>query len=85
MDAPYYFPGVGGAGKLHNRHAGIEPIIGHLKHGWQMGKSRMKSDATTLSAGCSSILGFNLRQLKKYFKSNFAAATDYLDRNFTNC
>ena len=52
--------------KLHNRRAGIEPLIGHLKQGWQMGRSRMKSDPTTLSAGYSSVLGFNLRQLKRY-------------------
>ena len=32
----------------------------------QMGRSRMKSDNTTLSAGYASVLGFNLRQLKRY-------------------
>lgn len=51
--------------QLHNRRAGIEPLIGHAKHGGQLGKSRMKSDLTTLSAGYASILGFNLRQLKR--------------------
>ncbi len=52
--------------KLHNRRAGIEAIIGHIKHGGQLRRSRMKSDHTTLSAGYSSVLGFNLRQLKRY-------------------
>jgi len=52
--------------KLHNRRAGIEAIISHIKHGGQLGRSRMKSDRTTLSAGYASVLGFNLRQLKRY-------------------
>ena len=47
---------------LHNRRAGIEPLIGHTKHGGQLGKSRMKSDLTTLSAGYASVMAFNLRQ-----------------------
>ena len=70
LNAPYYYPGNGVAQKLHNRRAGIEPLIGHLKQGWQMGRSRMKSDATTLSAGYSSVLGFNLRQLKRYLSGD---------------
>ncbi len=49
--------------KLAQRRAGIEPLIGHAKHGGQLGKSRMKSDAATLAAGYGSILGLNLRQL----------------------
>jgi len=36
---------------LENRRAEIEPLIGHLKRGWQMGRSRMKSDKTTESSG----------------------------------
>lgn len=51
--------------KLHNRRAGIEAIIGHIKHGGQLRRSRMKSDVTTLAAGYCSVLGFNLRQLKR--------------------
>lgn len=47
---------------LQNRRAGIEPLIGHIKKGGQLGKSRMKSDAATLAAGYGSVLGFNLRQ-----------------------
>ena len=31
-----------------------------------MGKSRMKSDETTKSAGYCAVLGFNLRQLTRY-------------------
>jgi IS5 family transposase len=50
---------------LHNRRAGIEPLIGHVKHGGQLGKSRMRSDTATLAAGYASVLGFNLRQLSK--------------------
>lgn len=49
--------------KLTNRRAGIEPIIGHAKQCGQLGKSRMKSDETTESAGYCSVLAFNLRQL----------------------
>ena len=52
--------------RLHNRRAGIEAIIGHIKHGGQMDRSRMKSDHTTLAAGYASVLGFNLRQLKRH-------------------
>lgn len=48
---------------LHDRRAGIEPLIGHVKMGGQLGKSRMKSDTATLAAGYSSVLGFNLRQM----------------------
>jgi hypothetical protein len=51
--------------RLYNRRAGIEPIIGHIKRGGQLGKSRMKSDATTLAAGYASVCAFNLRQLMK--------------------
>lgn len=52
--------------KLHNRRAGIEAIISHIKHGGQMDRSRMKSDRTTLAAGYAAVLGFNLRQLKRH-------------------
>ncbi len=51
---------------LHNRRAGIEPLIGHSKHGGQLGKSRMKSDLATLGAGYGSILGMNLRQMIRH-------------------
>jgi len=47
---------------LVNRRAGIEPLIGHAKHGGQLGRSRMKNDRNTESAGYAAILGFNLRQ-----------------------
>lgn len=49
--------------RLRNRRAGIESVISHLKQGGQLGRSRMKSDAATLAAGYSSVLGFNLRQM----------------------
>jgi len=52
--------------RLHNRRAGIEPLIGHVKRGGQLGKSRMRSDAATLAAGYGSVLGFNLRQMVRY-------------------
>lgn len=50
---------------LHNRRAGIEPLIGHIKHGGQMDRSRMKSDMTIKSSGYAAVLGFNLRQLTR--------------------
>ncbi len=52
--------------ELANRRAGIEPIIGHAKQGGQLGKSRMKSDQSTLAAGYGSITGLNLRQLIRH-------------------
>lgn len=51
---------------MHDRRSGIEPLIGHTKHGGQMGRSRMRSDETTKSAGYAAVLGFNLRQLTRY-------------------
>lgn len=48
---------------LQSRRAGIEALIGHTKHGGQLGRSRMKGDAATLAAGYASVLGFNLRQV----------------------
>ena len=52
--------------KLRDRRAGIEPLIGHTKHGGQLGKSRMKSDTATLAAGYGSVLGLNLRQMIRH-------------------
>ena len=52
--------------RLVNRRAGIEPLIGHTKHGGQLGTSRMKQDDTTLAAGYGAIGGFNLRQLLRH-------------------
>jgi len=52
--------------RLANRRAGIEPLIGHAKHGGQLGRSRMKHDETTLAAGYAAIGGFNLRQLLRH-------------------
>lgn len=51
--------------KLARRRAGIEPLIGRTKHGGQLGRSRMRSDAATLAAGYSSVFGFNLRQMMR--------------------
>jgi IS5 family transposase len=53
---------------LEDRRAGIEPLIGHLKRGWQMGRSRIKSDKTTESSGYCAIIGFNLRQMVRYLR-----------------
>jgi hypothetical protein len=52
--------------RLRDRRAGIEPLIGHAKHGGQLGRSRMKSDPATLAAGYGSVLGLNLRQLIRH-------------------
>ena len=60
---------------LKNRRAGIEPIIGHLKRHWQMGRSRMKSDQTTESSGYASMLGFNLRQMMRYLTGEAVVAS----------
>jgi transposase, IS5 family len=54
--------------ELINRRSGIEPLIGHVKHSWQLGRSRMKSDKTIESSGYASVLGFNLRQLVRHQK-----------------
>jgi hypothetical protein len=51
---------------LYNRRSGIEPLIGHLKKHFQMGRSRAKTDQNTESSGFASILGFNLRQMMRY-------------------
>jgi hypothetical protein len=50
---------------LMGRRAGVEPVIGHIKKGGQLGRSRMKSDTATLAAGYGAGLGFNLRQLMR--------------------
>jgi hypothetical protein len=52
--------------RLADRRAGIEPLIGHVKHGGQLGHSRMKSDEATLAAGYAAIGGLNLRQLSRH-------------------
>lgn len=57
--------------KLVNRRSGIEPLIGHVKHGGQMGRSRMRSDKTIEASGYSAVLGFNLRQLIRHQKGKY--------------
>ena len=57
--------------KLMNRRSGIEPLIGHVKQGGQMGRSRMKSDNTIEASGYTSVLGFNLRQLIRHQKGKY--------------
>ena len=54
------------AKRLRDRRAGIEPLIGHAKRSG-LGKSRMKSDFSTLASGYRSVLGFNLRQIERHF------------------
>jgi transposase, IS5 family len=51
--------------ELVNRRSGIEPLIGHIKQGGQLGRSRMKSDKGIECSGYTSVLGFNMRQLIK--------------------
>lgn len=60
---------------LHNRRSGIEPLIGHVKQGGQLGKSRMKSDGATLASGYGSVLGFNLRQMIRHQQGKMEKAT----------
>jgi IS5 family transposase len=51
--------------RLRNRRAGIEPLIGHAK-AFGLGRSKMKSDRTTLASGYRAVMGFNLHQLMRY-------------------
>lgn len=50
---------------LRNRRAGIEPLMGHVKT-FGLGKSKMKSDQTTLASGYRAVTGFNLCQLLRH-------------------
>lgn len=50
---------------LKRRRAGIEPLIQHAKS-FGLGKSRMKSDETTLASGYRAVTGFNLHQLMRH-------------------
>ena len=54
--------------RLADRRSGVEPLIGHVKHGGQLGKSRMKKDSTSLAAGYAAVLGFNLRQMIRHIQ-----------------
>lgn len=63
---------------MHNRRAGIEALIGHAKHGGQLGRSRMKSDKTTKSAGYAAVFGFNLRQLTRHIAREVRLENDKL-------
>jgi transposase, IS5 family len=56
---------------LSNRRAGIEPLIGHCKHGG-LRRSRMKSDQTTESSAYRSVMGLNLRQLNRHIVCKYA-------------
>ena len=57
--------------ELENRRAGIEPLIGHCKHGG-LGRSRMKSDLTTETSAYRSTMGFNLRQMSHHVRGKAA-------------
>ncbi len=59
--------------RLENRRAGIEPVIGHLKKYWQMGRSRMKTDKSTEASGYCALLGFNLKQMMRYLNGDAKA------------
>jgi IS5 family transposase len=61
----------------------IEALISHVKHGGQLGRSRMKSDNTTLSGGYAAVLGFNLRQLTRYVIGEVRPKTIKLIENET--
>lgn len=49
---------------LERRRAGIEPLIQHAES-FGLGRSRMKSDQTTLASGYRAVMGFNLHQLMR--------------------
>lgn len=55
---------------LRDRRSGIEPLIKHAKS-FGLGKSKMKSDATTLSSGYRSVMGFNLHQMMRHIEGAF--------------
>ena len=57
-------PNIDNPEKLHNRRAGIEPLIGHAKK-FGLRRSRACSDETILASGYRAIMGFNLHQLKR--------------------
>lgn len=62
------------AKRLRDRRAGIEPLISHAKR-FGLGKSRMKSDISTLASGYRSVLGFNFgfqftSNRKAFFRSD---------------
>lgn len=69
---------------LHHRRAGIEPLIGHTKQGGQLGRSRMKSDATTKSAGYAAVFGFNLRQLARCLAGEVRPKVDVVNNSAAN-
>ena len=49
-----------------------------------MGRSRMKSDETTLNAGFAAVLGFNLRQLTRYVAGEVRPKLELLSENGIN-
>ena len=51
---------------LTNRRSGIEPLIGHVKMGGQLGRSRMRTDNSTLASGYAAVASFNLRQIIRH-------------------
>jgi len=59
-----------------NRRAGIEPLIGHLKHGFGLDKSRMKSDRTTLASGYRSVTGYNLKNIIRFLEKQESGVID---------
>lgn len=59
--------------RLKDRRAGIEPLIGHLKS-FGVGKSRMKSDASTHASVYRCALGFNMHQFLKHMMGNMKVA-----------
>jgi IS5 family transposase len=65
---------------LRNRRAGIEPLIGHLK-AFGLGKSKMKSDQTTLASGYRAVLGFNLHQLRRHLAAKAGGKGKLQDPN----
>lgn len=58
---------------LRDRRAGIEPLIGHLKS-FGLGKSKMKSDASTHASVYRCTMGFNLHQLLRHMNGKAKVA-----------
>lgn len=67
---------------FRNRRAGIEPLIGHAK-AFGLGKSKMKSDQTTLASGYRAVMGFNLHQLLHHLTTKARGKPASQDHNLS--
>jgi len=64
-------PGEQVAKALKDCRSGIKPLIKHARS-FGLGKSKMKSDATTLASAYRSVMGFKLHQLMRHMAGGVA-------------